>query len=180
MLLDAILEDEIHACSRADWGSAQVVSREDDDVLDHSVLDVLEQPCILPDCIRGPLEPFLVCRGLRRCQDLHKPVTTKAHARAHVVGASQVAIERCGVELRENVDFGDAGVDAVGHGYIDQPVSPADWHSWLCPGFRKGIEPRPSTATQDDSCRAGICSVDWSTVPLWGCVHRAIKHIQWF
>ena len=112
-------EDERQSCTAGKRGYPQVVSGEDDDVLDHPVFDVLEQPCILPDSIRGPLEPLLVCGGLRGCQDLHKSVATEAHAGAHVVGASQVAIERRGVELREDVDLGDAGVDAIGHGHID-------------------------------------------------------------
>lgn len=45
--------------------SVQVVSREDHDVLNGAILDVLKQPGVLPHGVGCALEPLLVCGRLR-------------------------------------------------------------------------------------------------------------------
>eukprot|EP00955_Chlamydomonas_euryale_P064564 359014-Chlamydomonas_euryale.AAC.2 len=90
-----------------------MVTGQDQDVLNGAVLDVGEQPRVLAHRISCALEPVLHRRRLRCGQHLNEAVTTKAHTRAHVVGAGKVAVQRHGVELRQHVDLGDAAVDAV-------------------------------------------------------------------
>ena len=74
--------------------------------------------------------PGLVIGRLCGCKDLHESV---AHdAAREVVGAGEMAVEGGGVELREDVDFVDAAVDAVGHGDVYEAVRAADRHGGLC------------------------------------------------
>ena len=131
---------------------AQVVAGEDDDVLHRPVLDVLEQPGVLPHSVGRALEPLLVCGGLRGGQNLHKAVPSEPDPAAKVVGAGQVAIEGGAVELGQHVDFADAAVDAVGHGHIYEPVGAADGHGRLGPVLCEGVQAGASAATEDDGC----------------------------
>ena len=83
------------------------------DILDDPVLDVTEQPSILPDSVGSALEPGAVSGSLGGGKDLDESLAAKADTGAHVVGASQVAVQRGRVELGEDVDLADAAVDAV-------------------------------------------------------------------
>ena len=106
--------------------NAQVVARQDDHVLHRPVFDVRKQPGVLAHRVRRALEPLLVRGRLRGGQDLDEAVPAKPHARPDVVRAGEVAVEGGGVELGEDVHLVDAGVDAVGHGDVDEAVGAAD------------------------------------------------------
>lgn len=47
---------------------------------------------------------------------------------AKVVSAGNMPVERCRVELSENVHFVDPTVDAVAHWHINQPVCSSNWN----------------------------------------------------
>ena len=72
---------------------SQVVTRQNHNVLNNSVLDVLKQPRILPDSICCALEPHLVCGRLGCRQNLNKAITTKADTRAKVVCSGQMPVQ---------------------------------------------------------------------------------------
>ena len=61
-----------------------------------------------------------------------------------------MAIERLTVELGENVDLMNAGIDAVADRDIDQAVLTAQWHRRFRSGERKGLQTGTGTASQDD------------------------------
>ncbi len=62
-----------------------------------------------------------------------------------------MAVERRRVELREGVDLGDVGVDAVGYGDVDQAVVGAQGHGGLGAVLGQGVEARAGAAAQDDA-----------------------------
>lgn len=64
-----------------------------------------------------------------------------------------MSIEGCGVELSEDVDLGDARVDAVGHGDVDEAIGAADGDGRLGAVFGERVQTGASTATENDSCR---------------------------
>lgn len=113
----------------------QVVAREDDNVLHHSVLDILKEPGILSDSICCALEPLLVCGSLSCCQHFYKAVPAKPDSAAKVVRPGKMSIERCGIKLGQNVDLADSTVDTVAHGDIYEPVCSANGNSRLCSLF---------------------------------------------
>ena len=63
-------------------------------------------------------------------------------------------IERCGVELSQNVDLRYARVDAVGHGDGYQSVGSSNGDRRLCTLLCEGVEPRPCASSQYNSCKA--------------------------
>lgn len=58
---------------------------------------------------------------------LHRP-TTESNSLAKVVCPCDVAIERLGIELGEDVDLVDLAVYAVAHRDVDEPVASPDGH----------------------------------------------------
>ena len=104
----AVVIDELHVVH-----AVQVIPRQYHDILDDPVLDIAEQPSILPDSVGSALEPGAVCGSLGGGKDLDESLAAKADTGAHVVGASQVAVQRGRIELGEDVDLADAAVDAV-------------------------------------------------------------------
>ena len=97
---------------------------------------------------------------------LHETVAAKAHARAQVVCARQVPVQRRGVELGEHVNLGDARVDAVGHGDVNQPVRAADGHRRLGARLCERVQPRACPPSQDDCCakRATASALSYFTI----------------
>jgi len=124
-----------------------VVAGEDDDVLHQAVLDVAEHPRVLAHGVRGALEPVSVGRRLRCREHLHEALTRNALS---VVRLAQVAVERGRVELREDVDLGDAAVQAVAHRHVDQAVRAADWHRRLGALLGQGVQAAAGTTAEDD------------------------------
>ena len=58
---------------------------------------------------------------------LHGP-TTESNSLTEVVCSCDVAIERLGIELGEDVDLVDLAVYAVAHRDVDQPVASPNGH----------------------------------------------------
>lgn len=60
-----------------------------------------------------------------------------------------MAVERGGVELGEDVDLGDAGVDAVAHGHVDEAIGASNGHSRLGTVLGEGVETGACPAAED-------------------------------
>ena len=71
------------------------------------------------------MEPVLASNGRRlgSSEDLNKTVPAESNAISEVVGARQVSVQACRVELSQNVYFADSTVDAVAHGDVNKTVS---------------------------------------------------------
>lgn len=66
-------------------------------------------------------------------------------------------VEGGGVELSEDVDLVNAGVDAVAHRHVNQAVGPSNWHSGLCTVLGQRVQAGSRAAPKDDcTYRAGI------------------------
>ena len=104
----AVVVDKLHVVH-----AVQMIPRQDDNILDDPVLDVAQEPSVLPDGVGSALEPGTVSGRLGGGEDLDESLPAKADARAHVVGTGQVTVQRGGVELGEDVDLADAAVNAV-------------------------------------------------------------------
>jgi hypothetical protein len=80
--------------------------------------------------------------------------TTRAH-----VGLRQVPVERRRVELRQGVDLGHVGVDAVADGDVDEPVVGAERHRGLGAVLGQRVEARAGAAAEDDAEHGLFCFV---------------------
>ncbi len=63
-------------------------------------------------------------RCLLGSQDLHKP----GMEIIEVVGLVDVTVQGMGIELGQDIDAVDTGIDAVADGDVDQPVFSSDGH----------------------------------------------------
>jgi len=137
----AVLLDEgavVHA--------VQVVTGEDDVLV---ALGLGEEPEVLAHGISGALEPVLVHRALLRGENLDETLAVVG-ADVAVVRLGEVTVERRRVELRKAVDLVDVGVDAVGHGDVDEAVVGAERNRGLGAGLRQGVEAGTRAAAKDD------------------------------
>ena len=82
----------------------QMVSREDEEVLNSITNGLLKEPHVLPHSIGSTLKPVLVRGTLGGGKDLDKP-TAVVPSHGGVVGLGEMAVERCRVELGEGVDL---------------------------------------------------------------------------
>jgi len=67
-----------------------------------------------------------------------------------------VTVQGGGVELGEHVDLGDARVDAVGHGHVDEAVGAANGHGGLCARLGEGEQAGASASAKDDGCTGAV------------------------
>ena len=100
---------------------------------------------IAPDGVGGPLVPRLVLHRLLGGQDLDE----SAAERIELVRVVDVPVQADGVELGQHEDPVQPGVNAVGHGDVDQPIFAGDRHGRLAPRFGQRKQPRAATAAQD-------------------------------
>jgi hypothetical protein len=61
-----------------------------------------------------------------------------------------MAIERGGIELRQNINPLDLRIDAIADGNIDQAILGGERNRWLGAQFGQGIEPGSGASTQND------------------------------
>src|SRR6185369_6679740 len=66
------------------------------------------------------------------------------------VARVDVLVQRRAIELREDVDAAQAGVNAVRDRDIDDPVFASEWHSRLRPFLGQRKESRARAAAHDD------------------------------
>jgi len=108
----------------------------------------------------GPAQLPLCLVAHARCSPGSNTHPHPTRTRPHVVRAPQVPVERGGVELGEHIDLGDARVDAVGHGHVDEAVRAADGDGGLGARLGEREQAGSGAATQDDGCvRARIVVV---------------------
>ena len=140
----------------------EVVAREDEQVL---VLPLLEMRKALADRVRRPLEPVAIAGCLLRRQNLDEPVRETAEP----VRSDDMSVERGGVELRENEDTNDVGIDAVADGDVDESVLPAKRNGGLGAEFREWEQSR-TLSPAEDHCEVRLVSRPSSlwTFRSWG------------
>ena len=139
--------------------AVKMITGEDDNVVNILVLDVLKQPRVLADGVGGALEPLLTTQTwcLSGGEHLHEASAAIHDAVTEVVRAREVSVEGHRVELGEDVHLGDARVEAVGHGHVDQAISATDGHSRLSSGLGERIETSSRATTKDHrSNRLGV------------------------
>ena len=138
----AMLQDEglvVHA--------VEVITGKDDVLV---ALGLVEEPDVLAHSICGALEPVLVLGRLLRGEHLDETLAVVG-ADVVVVRLRKVSVERGGVELREAVHLVDVGVDAVGHGQVDEPVVGAKGNRGLGAGLGERIQAGARTTAEDDA-----------------------------
>jgi hypothetical protein len=84
---------------------------------------------VLPNRVGRPLVPARMPEGLLGGEDLD----VAAGEYVEFVGARDVEVEGRGIELGEYVYLVEAGVYAVGNGYVDYPILPAEGYRRLGP-----------------------------------------------
>mmetsp|Transcript_8201 Transcript_8201/g.33153 ORF Transcript_8201/g.33153 Transcript_8201/m.33153 type:complete len:217 (+) Transcript_8201:1004-1654(+) len=127
--------------------AVEVITGKDDVLV---ALGLVEEPDVLAHSICGALEPVLVLGRLLRGEHLDETLAVVG-ADVVVVRLRKVSVERGGVELREAVHLVDVGVDAVGHGQVDEPVVGAKGNRGLGAGLGERIQAGARTTAEDDA-----------------------------
>ena len=78
--------------------------------------------------VRRPLVPVQAAFGLLRRQDVHKP----AAEGIEIVGVLEMPVERGGVELGQQEDPVDVGIDAIADRDVHEPVFPRERDPRAC------------------------------------------------
>lgn len=97
----------------------------DDEIVRRFVRPEVDE--ILSHRVGGALVPTRVNRRLFCGEDLHKSVREMVE----IVGVGYVQVQRCRIELGQNVDSSKAGVDTVRDGDVDDTVFPPEGNSRL-------------------------------------------------
>ena len=63
---------------------------------------------------------------------------------------SEMTIQTGRIELRQNKDLVDIGVNTVGDRNVNQPVLTAQWYGWLGPKKRKRKQTRTRSTAEDN------------------------------
>ena len=106
-----------------------------------------EVPRGLSHRVGRALKPVRVVGGLLGRENLDEPGAEQIHP----VRLGDVAVERRRVELREDEDASNVGMQAIADRNVNQPVLAADWHSWLGPMLGQRKEARTLAAAEDQS-----------------------------
>src|SRR5438105_10520817 len=86
---------------------------------------------ILPDRVGGSLIPLRTFGRLLG----GKNIDEAARKIVELIARLNVAMQRHGVELREQIDRAQAGIEAIANRDIDQAIFSAEWHGRFCPVF---------------------------------------------
>ena len=128
----------------ADVHPVELVARQDE----HQPVGIIvEMQQVLPDGVGGPLIPLLPVGPLLRGQDLHEA----GREVVEPVAVLDVAVQRAAVELGQDEDAAQIGVEAVADGDVHQPVLPAQGNGGLGPILGEGKEPSPGAPAQHDA-----------------------------
>lgn len=101
--------------------------------------------------VRRALKPVGPVGRLLGREDLDEPVGEVIEP----VRLRDVAVERRGVELRQDEDAPEFRVQTVGNRDVDQPVLPADRHGRLRPHVRQREQARAAPATENQREHVG-------------------------
>src|SRR5262245_51407030 len=97
----------------------------------------LEVSLRLADRIRRPLKPRLALGRLLGSENVDETTRKQIHA----IGLTHVPIQRRGVELRQDIDAADIGMEAIANRYVDKAVLAADRNCRLRSQLRQWKEP---------------------------------------
>ena len=86
-------------------------------------------------------------KRLLRREDFHEA----AGEMVELIGVRNVAVQRGGIELRQNVDAPEAGVDAVGDRDVHEPVFARERHGGFGAVLGQWKQPRALAAAHDDA-----------------------------
>ena len=123
------------------------ITGEDQDVFRSPPKKILH---ITPDSIGSPLVPVHILIALTCSLKAHK-TTVK---RIKLVCRGNVLVQRARIELGQDVNAVESGIDAVADRDINQSEFSGNRHRGLGTIFRQGPQPRSATATEDHGyCR---------------------------
>ena len=122
----------------------QLVAAQDEQVVEIVVHKVDE---IFPHRVRRAFIPRCVVERLLRREDFHEA----GGELVELVGARNVAVQRGGIELRQNVNAPEAGVDAVGNRDVHDAVFAGERHGGLGAVLRQRKQARALAAAHDDA-----------------------------
>ena len=116
----------------------------------HELFEIVveEMDEIFPHGVGRPFIPRGVGERLLRREDFHEPAAGKF---VELVGARNVAVQRGRIELCQNVNAPEAGVDAVGDRDVHEPVFAGERHGGLGAVLRERKQPRALAAAHDDA-----------------------------
>jgi len=127
----------------AEVHAVELITAEDEKVLMIALEKVAH---VLTHGICGALIPALAIGRLLRGEHLDKTAGELVEA----VGAVQVAVQRGAVELGENINLAQAGVDAVADRQVDDPILPRKRNSGLGTILCQRKEPSARAAPHHD------------------------------
>ena len=136
--LDVLVDDlaEIHAI--------QLVAAQDQQVIE-IVIQKMDQ--VFAHGVGRALIPGGVGKGLFRREDFHEA----AGEMVELVGLRNVAVQRGGIELRQQINAAQAGVDAVGDGDVDEAVFARERHGRFGAVLGERKQARALPAAHDDA-----------------------------
>ena len=102
----------------------QLVSTQNQHILKVIVQDVDQ---VLPNGIGRALVPRVARRGLLCCKDVNKTLRKVVE----LVGVGNMPMQRGRVELSQQINLVEPGVDAVRDGDVHQAILPGQWHGRL-------------------------------------------------
>ena len=98
------------------------------------------------DRVRRALVPVLGFKRLLRREDLDEPFAESVEP----VGVVYVTVQGSRIELGQDIDFAQPGVDAVGNRDVHKAELSSEGHRGLRPPSRQRIETLTPPAAQDD------------------------------
>ena len=121
----------------------QLVAAEDEQVIEIVIEEVRE---IFPHGVGGTFIPRRVGERLPRREDFHEA----ARKEVEFIRARNVAVQRGGIELRQNVNAPESGVNAVGNRDVHQPVFAGQRHGGLRALLGQREQPRALASAHDN------------------------------
>src|ERR1019366_7853743 len=121
----------------------------------NKVIEVVAQKVdkVFADGVGGAFIPRRVGEGLLRREDFHKA----GGEHVKLIRPRNVAVQRGGIEHRQDIKAPEAGVDAVGDGDVHQAVFAGERHGGLGAVLGEREKARaPSTAHDDAQDVAGV------------------------
>ena len=108
---------------------------------------VQEMEQVFADGVGRTLIPRSVGEGLLRRENFHEA----AGKMVHFIGLRNMPVQRGGIELRQNVNAPEAGVDAVRDGDVHQAVFAGEGHGGFGAVLRQRKQPGALAAAHDDA-----------------------------
>jgi len=109
-------------------------------------LSGIEVAAGLAHCVRRALEPMAAVRCLLGCEDLDEPLAELVEA----IGQSDVTVQRCRVELRQDQDSTKLGMQAAADRNIDEPVLAANRDGRFRAGMCQRKQSSTAASAEDD------------------------------